>query len=367
MANHGTEKASKPVRGRRGPCGASASCYGAPMSRPGFALMWLLCCACGGGSEAASAAEASSGAEAAATAPTAPAPPPPLPAPVEGTFAFPVRVPLPIIAGLIDAALPQHESQGYQAFTQPGRSPAIEARYELWRDPVHVRFSQSTLHIEVPVRYAARFNARIKSPFGGKWMTVARDEPWGTEREPLRITLHLRTRIDISPRWKLSLETRVEPPVHGPPPSGKLCTGGAFKLCVTKASIAPEVDKRLDAELLGRLGKAAADFDRQAVKRVSLRARVQRVYRELVQPQPAEHGRWMTLEPTAAALSLRAEGNAVVVEPALGARLRYHESKPATTAPPLPDRGPPSGLPDIRHDVPAAFIPPELQMLLQAL
>lgn len=328
----------------------------------------MLASACGGGPEPTRSSGESSGSESPHSDDSV-APPtrPPLPPPVEGTFELPVRVPLATIEELIDAVLPKHEKQGYRQWTRPGRSPAIEARYEIWRDPVKVRFSGSTLRVEVPVRYAARFHARLKNPFGGKWLRVARDEAWGTKRKPLRLRLKLRTQIEISRRWELSLKTAVEPPRHGPPPGGKICTGGGFKLCVAKSSIAPQVQKQMDAELMPRIRKAAADFDRQAVRMVALRSRVERLFKQLLRPRAADHGRWMMLEPKDAALSLKREGDAIVALPALSARLSYHERKPTRVVAKLPDRASRSSLPRRRADLPEAFVPGELRALLQGL
>lgn len=323
-------------------------------------LCALLSSHCGGGEPSEPSAETSVGAE------TRAEPPPPLPAPVEGTFKLPVRLPHTLIADLVNGELPQHQADGFQQVTPPGRSPDLQAAYDIWRDPVRVSFSDSTLHLEVPLRYAARFNARVKNPFGGKWMTVARNEAWGTPEHPLRVTVRLHSRITISPDWQLTLATKVDPPEHGPPPSGKICTGGAFKLCVTKASVAPQVQRQIDAEVRNRIGKAAADFDRTAPSKLALRQRVQRIYRRLVEPKATEHGRFMTLAPRQAALSLRAEPGAVVVEPAVFAQLAYHDQRPRFSAPALPLRSAISALPDEPLTLPDAFLPAELQLLLQA-
>lgn len=305
------------------------------------------------------------GAEApvATVVPQLPPPPPPLPAPVEGTFALPVRIPLTTVGALIDAQLPDHESQPKQAITRSGSSPEIRGSFELWRDPVRVQFEDSTLIVDVPVRYAGKFDARVKNPFGGNWMTVANGEPWGTPQNPQQATLRVRTQVDISPQWTLSMRSTVEPPVHGPPPEGQICTGGGFRLCVSKASVAPTVRSRLDSEVMTRVRKAIGAFERDTVQMLSLRGQVQRVYRDLLEPKPAEHNRWMTLTPSATALSIYVDGDDLVFEPAIAGRLTWHEDKPSVGPPALPDRQPMTTLVGERKDLPEAFLPPELLML----
>lgn len=335
----------------------------------------LLVLGCGSGSEPAPAAassgaeqgQAASGAQPPPPSPQPPAPPPPLPEPFEATLTTQVRIPLPVIAALVDAQLPQHEAKGMEPLTREGKSPALEASYDIWRDPVALRFEGKTLQVDVPVRYAARFNARVKSPFGG-WLKVAKDEPWGTERDPQSLRLRVRTKVKVTAQWELQLRSKVEPPEHGPPPGGKLCTGGAFKLCVAKDSIAPEVRKRIDAEIVPRMEKALEEADRQLEAAAALRTRLEQAWRALSKPQQFDnHGRWVVIEPRMAALELRAEGDAIVVEPAVFARVSYHEGKPKRPSSALPDKVRMSELPGERMQLPAELAPKKLRQLLDQL
>jgi hypothetical protein len=213
-----------------------------------------------------------------------------------------------------------------------------------------VSFDGETLHAEVPLRYAARFSARIKNPFGGKWLRVAQDEPWGTAEDPQRATLHVHTRVEITPQWELHLHTEVDAPEHGPPPGGELCTSGMFKLCITKDSLAPEVRRRLEAELVPRIREELDKLDRQIEDKVQLRARAERLWRALPAPRAlGAYDRYTTLMPQRAGLELHAGEGEIVIEPAVFGTLTTHQgTPPALEAPALPDRQPLAELPPER-------------------
>src|SRR5689334_1001632 len=170
-----------------------------------LAFCIVLAYGCGGGSKSEH-AEASGGGEHTSAKPG------PLPKPYEAAFTVQLRVPLSEVAREIDAQLPEHEAQDLGLVTREGKSPAIEAKYEVWRDPVKLHFADGVLQVDVPVRYAARFDARVKSPFGGKWLTVARDEPWGTADDPQRMGLRVHTQVDVSPSWELGLTSSIDEP-----------------------------------------------------------------------------------------------------------------------------------------------------------
>jgi len=317
-------------------------------------MKWMLTgflgvlCACGGQAAEPAAPAVSSGAEA-----VAPAPPPPLPAPRKATLTQPVHVPLQLVAASIQAQLPEHQSQPRALLTRPGASPAIEASIDVWRDDVQVRFDEASgsLQVDVVLRYAAKFDARLKNPFGGKWLTVARDADWGTAEDPQRVTLHLRTHVDISPQWQLQLRTEVDAPEHGPAPAGELCTSGFFKLCVTKESFAPEVRRRIESEIVPRVREELEKVDRKIEETVQLRARAERLWSELSAPRAlGAHDRYRVLQPEQAALELRGADNELVVEAAVHGQLTYHQGQPPpSAASALPDRVSLASLPGERE------------------
>lgn len=325
-----------------------------------LALVALLLLGCGGESKS-DRPEASSGAERSSSKPG------PLPKPLEAALTVQLRVPLSVIAREIDAQLPEHEAKDLGLVTREGKSPEITARYEVWRDPVKLHYADGALQIDVPVRYAARFDARVKNPFGGKWLTVARDEPWGSAEDPQRMGLRVHTQVDVSPSWELALSSKVDAPEHGPPPAGNICTGGGFKLCIAKSSFASEVSRRIDGEIVPRIQNALEDADRHLQDQIALRSRVEQAWQALSRPHPSDdHGRWTIVEPRQAALDLSPDGDAIRVEAAVFARVSYYESEPPAPAPsPLPDKVRRGRLPGKRMPLPIDLAPPALQLWLK--
>jgi hypothetical protein len=283
--------------------------------------------------------------------------PGPLPAAYDATFTQAVPIPLGLLEASINARLTEYETRERALLTRPNASPAIDASFEVWRDAVKVSFDTDTLHIDVPLRYAARFGARIKNPFGGKWLTLTRDADWGTAAEPQRMTLRVHTRVVVTPSWELQLSTEIEPPQHGPAPQGELCTSGSFKLCTPAESLAPEVRRRIDAEIVPRIREELEKLDRDIEGKVALRARTERIWQQLSQPRPlAAAGRYSALAPREAALELTGQGDMIVVQAAVSGQVSFHEGEPAPIAsPPLPDRRPLAELPGERKQDSSVF------------
>jgi hypothetical protein len=148
------------------------------------------------------------------------------------------------------------------------------------------------------------------------------------------------THVEITSNWELHLHTEVEPPDHGAPPDSKLCTGGAFRLCISADSLAPEVRRRIDAEIVPRIKAELETLDRRIESTVNLRVRAEKVWQQLTQPRAlGEHDRFSVIEPRQAALDLRAENDEIILEPAIDGRVTFHQGRPpAAVAPPLPDR-----------------------------
>jgi|GEM_PF-4781502 len=281
---------------------------------------------------------------------------PPLPAARDATFVQSIHVPLALLASSIQAQIPEHESQPRKLLTRPNASPAIEASIEVWRDDVQVRFEGDTLLVDVPLRYAARFDAKMKNPFGGKWLKVAKNEDWGSERDPQRVTLHVRTRIEITPQWQLHLATDIDQPEHGPAPDGKLCTAGAFKLCITKDSFTSEVRRRLEGEVVPRVRSELEKLDRKIEQTVDLRARVERTWRGLTEPRSLSHDQYSTIMPRLAALNLQPGDAELVVDAAVHGKVTYFQGKPPSVeAPPLADKVSFDALPSERVQDPRVF------------
>jgi hypothetical protein len=268
-----------------------------------------------------------------------------------------VHVPLQLLATSIEAQIPEHETQERKLLTRPKSSPAIEASFEVWRDAVSVRFEGDSLHVDVPLRYAVKFDAKVKNPFGGKWIKVAKDEDWGSESEPQRLTLRVTTRVEINPQWELHLQTQVENPEHGPAPGGELCTSGVFKLCITKDSFAPEVRRRIDAEIVPRVRRELEALDRKIEQTVDLHARAERTWNGLTQPRSlGVHDQYSVIMPQRAALQLQPGDAELVVDAAVHGTVTYFQGAPAAReAPPLADKVPLEELPGERVQDPRLF------------
>ena len=268
-----------------------------------------------------------------------------------------MHLPLQLLAAAINAQLPERETQPRSLLTRQNASPAIEASFEVWRDAVHVQFDGETVHVEVPLRYAAKFDARLKNPFGGKWLNVARDADWGTEGEPQHMLLRLHMHVEITPQWELHVHTDVDAPEHGPAPAGELCTRGMFKLCVTNETFAPEVRRRLDAEIVPRIRGELEQLDRKIEEAVRLRQRAERVWRELNAPRAlGEHDQYSVLMPEQVGLELRGAEEEIVVEAAVYGKMTYHQGRPESgEAPALPDRRAISELPGERAQESSLF------------
>lgn len=311
--------------------------------------------ACGGGQAAPASAPGETRTSGAESQPEVA--PPPLPAAREATFVQAVHVPLRLLESSIEAQLPEHETQPKKLLTRKNASPALEASLDVWRDAVSVRFEGDALHVEVPLRYAVKFDAKVKNPLGGKWITVAKDEDWGTEGEPQRVTLRLTTRIEITPQWELHLRTEIAPPEHGAAPDGQLCTSGIFRLCITKDSFAPEVRRRIDAEIVPRVQHELEQLDRKIEETVALRARAERLWSGLSQPRPlGVHDQYSVILPQSAALGLQPGDAELVVEAAVHGKVTYFQGRPdAQEAPPLADKVPLEELPGERVQDPRLF------------
>jgi hypothetical protein len=129
------------------------------------------------------------------------------------------------------------------------------------------------------------------------------------------------------------------------------------------------VRQRLDAEILPRMKQALGEADRSLQGAVALRARLEQAWQALAQPRRLGDGdRWVVFEPRQVGLALRQDGDALVVEPAVFARVSYHDGQPQAPATvPFPDRSPLAELPGERVPLPAELIPPELQPWLKLL
>ncbi len=274
------------------------------------------------------------------------------------TIVVPIRVPLALVREELEKRVPAKLARGWELMTQPGESPSVEARITVWRDAIGLRVEGDVVHVELPLRYAADIRGKAKTPFG-KSVALAKGQNWGTEADPQRLTLRGRARIGVMDDWQLALKVEFDDPTHGDAPSGTICSAGSFQICVPKQTLAPAVRKKLDAEITKRLATLGAGLEKRARALVKLPARVKTLWSLLGCPIPLDPGvkfdcgkraaestrkestRWLVVDPVAADLSLRGDGDDLVVEPRVTAHFERAEGKqpPKHEVKPLPPRG----------------------------
>lgn len=271
------------------------------------------------------------------------------------TLSVPIRVPLAAVREEIEKRVPASYAHGWERVTKRGANPSIDARVTVWRDAIGLRVEGEVVHVELPLRYAAEIRGKAKAPFG-KSISLAKGQTWGTEAAPQRMTLRGRARIAVSDKWELDVALELDAPKHGTAPSGSLCTSGSFTICTPKDTIAPLVRKRLDAEIAKRFKRLDGVLAKHVRDTVRLPSRVETLWNLLGCPIPLDPGvkfdcgkrkapkratRWLVLEPIAADVTFRGEGDALVVEPSVTARIEHVDgtAPPRREVPPLPGRG----------------------------
>lgn len=177
-----------------------------------------------------------------------------------------LRVPLPALAARLEAVLPRTHAEDFHSLTPEGRSPRLQARYRIEREPVTLRLRGERLELSVPVRYWADLRGEVRSPIAiGKrrWYPFASGLTWGTERQPQRLTLRASVGIGIDSKRGLHVDTTLKPLEHGPPPEGALCVQAGIRFCTPKRGLAPMVQAQIDRALQPRLKEAVAALERE--------------------------------------------------------------------------------------------------------
>lgn len=295
-------------------------------------------------------------APAALVAPPAEAPAP-APDPALRTIALPLRVPLSLARAEIEKRVPARYARGWEPVTKPDANPSVDVRVTVWRDAIGLRVEGDVVHVELPLRYAADIRGKAKTPFG-KSVSLADGQTWGTEAEPQRLTLRGRARVDVSAEWELGVKLELDAPEHGRAPSGSICTAGSFQLCVSKETIAPVVREKIDNEIRSRFAKLDETLQELVRDEAKLPKRMKKLWGMLGCPIPLDPGvkfdcgkgkapkqetRWLVLDPVAADVAYRGDGDALVVEARLTARIEESVGAPPARRElgPLPARGAP--------------------------
>jgi hypothetical protein len=236
--------------------------------------------------------------------------PEPLPAPQPevSTIVLPIRASLAALSEQVDALLPKEERRGWTQVTDEGDSPRAEVKATIWRDPVQVTFDEQTFHVTVPLRYAANVRAWVKNPIkSSDWISIAKDESWGTKSEPQRLTATFSARLDVDGKWHVTSDLRMGKLEHGPEPSGKICKKVLIDVCVERETLAPRVNRGIDDYVRPRIEKALAKLEGRVDDLFRLKKRAGEVWSALQKPRAvalpgAKDPAWVVVEPSAVAL-----------------------------------------------------------------
>jgi len=274
----------------------------------------------------------------------------------------PVRVDFDTAVAKIDGLIQKTITQDWQVVSPKGSATKVEVKYRVWRDPIKASFDDQTLKVGVVVHYAAVVRASARGPLGGTiWIT--KGVTWGTKSEPQDIKAKFSAKLKIEDDYSLKAQTKLDDIDHGKAPSGELCVKALVKVCVTKESIAPMVNKKLESQLVPQIQKALKGADKQVAKALNLKKQAATLWSAVQQPQslqklgqadcPSEAGNlcstpaWLVAEPASLGVSQpEMDGKDLRVDLAIGGRLAVVQGdKPKVTPTPLPKLGPVKGPP----------------------
>lgn len=220
-------------------------------------------------------------------------PEPPLPSATTSRVAIALEIKLDAVRERIEAALPVHQDQDWTLVTREGASPRIELRSAVERDAVALSWKDGRLRTEVPLRYWAAVRGAVKSPLPwqkNSWFDLARDQSWGTRKEPQRTTLIVNTEVTLDERGELHVQSAIEPIDPGPAPGGSFCVDAGIQLCVDKASFEGEVKSAFKQRIEPTLQAGVVEVDRQLERSADLSGRLARAWAQLQCPYALERG-----------------------------------------------------------------------------
>jgi hypothetical protein len=231
---------------------------------------------------------------------------PPVP-PEASTIAVPIRASLAPL-------LPELEARVAKTFKDKQRERGIDIRYEVERLPLSLNMIGSGLHATTTVKYAleacrGQFPC-ISCGFG----------------EPRRIAeVHLQTRLDWDPAWRIRSTTRALPVQYA-----KRCQVTWLGIDITRRFVAPVVE--------GQLAAAARTIDRNTPALASIRPRAEQIWFALQAPSEIAPRTWLVLEPSEVSLTpITGAGMNVTSTLTLKALTRVVVGeRPAVTRKPLP-------------------------------
>jgi Domain of unknown function (DUF4403) len=291
--------------------------------------------------------------------PKDPKPTPPLPPSEYSRLLVPVRLPFEELVKQVDALLPKTVSENYKRVTKDGDPAILDVKYTAWRDPIEAKFKDRTLHLVIPVRYAANIRGKIKSPFGNDYFPLVEGQTWGTRSKPERMRISIQMTLDVNDEWKLTSQSKLEKIEHGPAPEGNFCAKVGIDVCTPKANLAGEVRKNIEGFLVPKLEKDLRRADRDIEKTLDVRRHAGALWAALQKPLPlqsagdkscptaplgaCEDSAWLVFSPKSLGISeLSLESGSFGVDVSLEGKLKTTVGKkPKVEVKPLPKPGKP--------------------------
>jgi hypothetical protein len=271
----------------------------------------------------------------------------------------PVEVPLQTVSLKLDAQLPKTESRDWVRATKKGKSPEVDVRYKVWRDPIKLTAHGSTLRVVVPLRYSSDIRAKLKKPIKG-WMWLTRGESWGTVEDPQKMEVTIDLSLSVGEDYNVHSQSKLVSIKHGEPPAGDVCVHAGVKVCIPKKLLASHVEDELNSYLTPKLEAGLKKGDTEISKLLALRSRVTTLWSALAKPVelhkpkqldcPTQVGAacsrsaWLALTPVSLALSpLEVDSKELGVRVELQGKLALSTTKPKAASAPLPKLKPLSG------------------------
>jgi hypothetical protein len=199
-------------------------------------------------------------------------------------------------------------------FSGKTQERGIDIRYEVARDPIHLRMIGAGLHSSTTARYALE-------ACRGRFPCISCG--FGESRRIADITLH--TALAWDPAWRLRSTTRLLPVSYAKP-----CEVTWLGIDITRRFVAPEVERQLVA--------TAGVIDKNVPALTNLRPQAEQIWTALQTPTELAPRTWLVLEPTDVALSpITGTNTTVTTTLALHAVTRVVVGdKPAAARKPLP-------------------------------
>jgi len=249
----------------------------------------------------------------------------------------PVRVAFAETVEKVDASIVRTAKQDWQTVSAPGALTRVEVRYRVWRDPIEASFAEQTLKVGVHAYYAADIRVSAKNPLGGRiWIT--KGETWGTKADPQELVARFHAKFAVEDDFSVAAQVGLDALDHGKAPRGDLCVQAIAKVCVSKETIAPMVNRHLERTLVPRIEKALNGAERDVERALDLKRQAHKLWGALQQPRPLQQAgqancptvagstcpapAWLVVQPTAVGISQpRQDGKDLRVDLALAGRL----------------------------------------------